>query len=426
VIDGRASGVLLHVTSLPGGRLGDPAYRFIDWLQAAGQSWWQVLPVAPPDAHGSPYSSPSAFAAWGGLLADPDAPVSRAEIDRFRAVHAEWAPGWEAFAGPGALADQVRFAREWTALRAYAAIRGVRIIGDLPIYVAPASADHAEHPELFREGLVAGAPPDKLNADGQFWGNPVYDWRAMRRDGYAWWIARMRRACSLFDLVRIDHFRGFVAGWEIPADATDARAGRWYRGPRHDLFDALRAALGPLPVIAEDLGRITPAVVRLREELGFPGMVVLVWAFARGASNPYAPDNHPVNAVACTGTHDTPTIAQWWEEVASPAERADADRQTTARGIDDPEPYWRLVRLALSSRARLAIVPMQDVLGLGASARMNRPGTEAGNWTWRLDADVLDTALASRLAGATRQAGRGPKATPSPRGSDLAPPGPLR
>ena len=229
-------------------------------------------------------------------------------------------------------------------------IRGVRIIGDLPIYVAPASADHAEHPELFREGLVAGAPPDKLNADGQFWGNPVYDWRAMRRDGYAWWIARMRRACSLFDLVRIDHFRGFVAGWEIPADATDARAGRWYRGPRHDLFDALRAALGPLPVIAEDLGRITPAVVRLREELGFPGMVVLIWAFARGASNPYAPDNHPVNAVACTGTHDTPTIAQWWEEVAS-------RRRARRRGPTDRGSWHRRSRAVLAAGPAGALIP---------------------------------------------------------------------
>jgi len=406
VADVRASGVLLHVTSLPGGRLGRHAYSFVDWLHAAGQAWWQVLPITPPDEHGSPYSSPSAFAAWGGLLADPDARVTPREIDRFRGDHADWAPGWEEFAGPDALADQVRFGREWNDLRAYAAGRGVRLIGDLPIYVAPKSADHAQHPELFREGLVAGAPPDRMSADGQLWGNPVYDWKAMRRGGYAWWIARMRRACGLFDLVRIDHFRGFVSGWEIPARATTARAGHWHRGPGHNLFDALRAALGPLPVIAEDLGRITPAVVRLREELGFPGMVVLIWAFARGPTNPYAPGNHPVNAVAYTGTHDTPTIAEWWDEVATRAERADADRQAAARGIDDPAPYWRIVRLALESRARLAVIPMQDVLGLGGEARMNRPGSEDGNWTWRLDADALDAALAERLADATRRARR--------------------
>jgi 4-alpha-glucanotransferase len=366
-----------------------------------------VLPITPPDAYHSPYSSPSAFAAWSGLLADRDAPVREPEIDRFRTAHADWAPGWEEFAGAGALADQVRFQREWLALRDYATARGVRIIGDLPIYVAPASADYVQHPELFRTGLVAGAPPDKLSADGQLWGNPVYDWPAMRRDGYAWWIARMRRMCGLFDLVRIDHFRGFVSGWEIPARAASARAGHWRRGPGHALFDALCEALGPLPVIAEDLGRITPAVVRLRQELGFPGMVVLIWAFARGAANPYAPDNHPVNAVACTGTHDTPTVAEWWALLASDAERADADRQAAARGIDDPEPHWRLVRLALASRARMAIVPMQDLLGLGAEARMNRPGTETGNWRWQLPADALDAPLAARLARATRGADRG-------------------
>jgi 4-alpha-glucanotransferase len=407
VEDVRESGVLLHLTSLPGGRLGEAAFRFVDWLAEAGQSWWQVLPITPPDAHRSPYSSPSAFAAWSGLLADPDAPVRGAEVDRFRIAHADWAPGWERFAGSGVLADQIRFEREWRVLRHYAAARGVRMIGDLPIYVAPESADHAQHPELFRIGLVAGAPPDKLSADGQLWGNPVYDWAAMRREGYAWWIARMRRMCGLFDLVRIDHFRGFVSGWEIPERATSPRAGHWGRGPGHDLFDALRMALGPLPVIAEDLGRITPAVVRLRQELGFPGMVVLIWAFARGPANPYAPDNHPVNAVAYTGTHDTPTIAEWWAHVATDAERADADLQTSARGIDDPEPHWRMVRLALASRARMAILPMQDVLGLGAEARMNRPGTDSGNWGWRLTGEALDTALAARFAEATRNARRG-------------------
>ena len=409
--DVRESGVLLHVTSLPGRRLGEAAFAFVDWLSTAGQTWWQVLPITPPDAHGSPYSSPSAFAAWAGLLADPDAPVAGAEIDRFRTAHADWAPGWEEFAGPGALADQVRFAHEWAALRAYAGARGIRIIGDLPIYIAPASADHAQHPELFRPGLVAGAPPDTLSADGQLWGNPVYDWPAMRRARYAWWIARMRRMCGLFDLVRIDHFRGFVSGWEIPVRTSNARAGRWRRGPGHDLFDALGAALGPLPVIAEDLGRITPAVVRLREELGFPGMVVLIWAFARGAANPHAPENHPVNAVAYTGTHDTPTIAEWWDDVASDAERADADRQAAAYGIDDPEPHWRMVRLALASRARLAILPMQDLLGLGAEARMNRPGSDVGNWTWQLDAEAMDADLARRLAQATGCASRGRGAT---------------
>lgn len=409
----RESGVLLHITSLPGGRLGDPAYRFVDWLESAGQSWWQVLPLHPPDAHGSPYSSPSAFAAWRGLLADPDAPVQQRDIDRFRAENADWAPGWEDFAGSGAIADQVRFAREWSALRDYAAARAVRIIGDLPIYVAPDSADHLHHPELFREGLVAGAPPDRLNEDGQRWGNPVYDWPAMRRDHYRWWVARMRRVCGLYDLVRIDHFRGFVAGWELPSNAPTAMSGHWRRGPGHALFDTLRAELGPLPVIAEDLGTITPAVIRLRDELGFPGMMVLIWAFDRGPHNPYAMARHPVNSIAYTSTHDTPTIAEWWTTVATARERADADRETGAHGIHDPEPSWRMVQLALSSRARIAILPMQDVLGLGAESRMNRPGTELGNWSWRLHPGALGPELAGRLRAASVAAGRS-TARPSP------------
>lgn len=407
----RAAGVLLHVTSLPGGRLGAPAYRFVDWLQAAGQSWWQILPVTPPDEHGSPYSSPSAFAGWPGLLADPQAPVAVREIHRFRAAHAAWVDAWEQYAGAGAIADQVRFMREWSALRDYAAARGVRIIGDLPIYVAPNSADHHGHPELFRTGVVAGAPPDALSRDGQLWGNPVYDWPVHRGTGYRWWTDRMRRMADICDLVRIDHFRGFVAGWEIPIGSPTARAGHWHRGPGRAVFDAISAELGPLPVIAEDLGRITPAVVRLRDELGFPGMVVLIWAFARGRANPYAPDNHPEHAVAYTGTHDTPTIAEWWNDVATDAERADADRQAAARGIDDPDPSWRMVRIALSSRARLAIIPAQDLLGLGAEARMNRPGVESGNWRWQLPEGALDADLAARLRSATAHAGRLPSPT---------------
>jgi 4-alpha-glucanotransferase len=406
VIGPRAAGVLLHVTSLPGGRLGDAAYRFVDWLQAAGQSWWQILPITPPDAGGSPYSSPSAFAGWPGLLADPEAPVAVRDIHRFRARHADWVPAWEAFAGPGAVADQVRFAREWHALREYAAERGIRIIGDLPIYVAPDSCDVHDHPELFRAGILAGAPPDTLSRDGQLWGNPVYNWPAHRADGYRWWIARMRRMADFCDVVRIDHFRGFVSGWEIPAGAPNAADGRWRRGPGRAVFDAMTAELGPLPVIAEDLGRITPAVTGLRDALGYPGMVVLIWAFAHGASNPYAPDNHPEHAVAYTGTHDTPTIAEWWSDVATDAERAEADHQAARRGIADPDPAWRMVRLALASRARLAIIPAQDLLGLGREARMNRPGTDTGNWRWRLGENALDPGLAARLRAATLAAGR--------------------
>lgn len=227
----RSSGVQLHITSLPGGRLGPDAYRFVDWLLDAGQSWWQVLPVGPPDRYHSPYKSRSAFAAWRGLLWDRRAPVSAAEVLDFRERSAYWIEDWERFAGRGAVLDQVRFEREWGALRRYCADRGVRLLGDLPIYVADRSADLIAHPELFQEGLVAGAPPDAYSATGQLWGNPLYDWPANRRRGYEWWVERMRRTLSLFDWARIDHFRGFVAYWAVPAGAHDAAGGHWRRGP---------------------------------------------------------------------------------------------------------------------------------------------------------------------------------------------------
>src|SRR5215203_4392487 len=219
----RSSGIQLHLTSLPDGGLGPSAYRFDDWLAAAGQSWWQTLPLGPPDRRGSPYKASSAFAAWRGLLADPAAPVSADEADAFRARHASWIGDWEAFAGRRAVADQVRFEREWSALRRHAADRGVRLIGDVPIYVAPAGADHRAHPELFQDGAVAGAPPDLFTDKGQLWGNPLYDWPALRRRRYRWWTERMRRTFELFDMARIDHFRGFVAYWAVPEGARDAR-----------------------------------------------------------------------------------------------------------------------------------------------------------------------------------------------------------
>src|SRR5438874_11731718 len=195
----RSAGVLLHPTSLPSGKLDRDAYRFVDWLAAAGQSWWQVLPLGPPDEARSPYRSPSAFAGWRGFLAEPRAPVSTAEIEEFAARHAFWAADWAAFAGRGAIADQVRFEREWGALRTYAARRGVRLMGDLPIYVAPGGADHLAHPELFQRGAVAGVPPDDYTRNGQLWGNPLYDWGTVRATRYRWWIERFRRTFELVD-----------------------------------------------------------------------------------------------------------------------------------------------------------------------------------------------------------------------------------
>ena len=402
----RACGVLLHVTSLPGGRLGREAYEFVDWLEEAGQSWWQVLPLNPPDAFGSPYTSSSAFAGWRGLLADPDAAVSRAEIRDFRACHAYWAADWERYAGPGALADQVRFEREWGALRTYAAAHGISLIGDIPIYVAEDSAEVASHPELFSRELVAGAAPDVSHPEGQLWGQPVYDWRAMHRDGYRWWIERFRRSVELIDVARIDHFRGFVAYWAVPRGAKSPLEGRWRRGPGAALFEAVEGELGHLPLIAEDLGIITPAVDRLRTQLGLLGMRIVGRGFVKRHRHRHAVAAYPEDAVVYTGTHDHPTMAGWLA-TASEEDLALVHADLEAAGIEDDDLDWALVRLALSSRARLAILPMQDVLGLGEEARMNHPGTVGnGNWQWRLERGQLSASTAARLREATAESGR--------------------
>lgn len=402
----RSAGILLHPTSLPSGRLGADARAFVDWLAAAGVGWWQMLPLTPPDGAGSPYSSSSAFAAWEGLLAEPDAPVSGEEVASFRARHAAWADGWERFAGPGALAGQVRFEREWSELRAYARERGVRLIGDVPIYVAPGGADHVQHPELFRPDGVAGAPPDDLGPEGQLWGNPLYDWEACAREGYRWWIERFRRCFELVDAVRVDHFRGFAQCWCIPDGAATAAEGHWEPGPGAALFRAVERELGALPLIAEDLGLITPDVYALRDELGLPGMVVLQFGYDGDPGNIHHPANHGEHVVAYTGTHDMPTALGWWESL---------DGAARARtGLDQADPSWSLVGQALGSRAMLAVVQAQDVLGLGAEARMNLPGTTGGsNWRWRLEPGALTPELAARLRAAVEAAGRLPATAPA-------------
>jgi 4-alpha-glucanotransferase len=412
----RSAGVQLHPTSLPRGRLGDEAYRFVDWLAAAGQAWWQMLPLGPPGEGGSPYKSPSAFAASPELLAEPDAAVSEAELAEFRAREAYWIADWERFAGERAAADQVRFDREWGALRAYAEERGVRLIGDMPIYVAPGSADHVTHPELFQDELVAGAPPDKFTDLGQLWGNPLYDWPALQRRRYDWWVERLRRASELYDLCRIDHFRAFVAYWAVPAGAADARAGFWRRGPGRAPFDAARRRLGELPLIAENLGIVTDAVERLRQELGLPGMAVLQFAFdPEEPDNPHRLHNHKQDDVVYTGTHDHDTIRAWWESLGGES-RAEAEAALGRVGIGDPDPWWALIRLALASPGVVAMVQMQDVLGLGGEARMNVPGLVAErNWSWRLEPGALTPELAARLREATAEAGRLPRA-PAPTG----------
>jgi 4-alpha-glucanotransferase len=403
----RRSGVQLHITSLPGGRLGPEAYKFLDWLAAAGQSWWQVLPLGPPDRYRSPYKSSSAFAAWALLLAEPRAPVSRAEIADFGERQSFWIGDWERFSGSGAIADQVRFQREWGALRRYGAERGVRLMGDVAIYVSPGSADHQAHPQLFQEGFVAGAPPDTYAIEGQLWGNPLYAWPALQRRGYRWWVERVRRTLELFDLARIDHFRGFVAYWSVPAGAADAIGGHWRRGPGRALFDALERSLGAnLPLIAEDLGVITPAVERLRDRVGLPGM--LVTQFGLEADQPRSAhrlENHVANRVVYTGTHDTDTARGWYESLPAGPRRF-VDAELVRHGIAERQPWWGLIRLAFASPARLAMIQAQDALGLGSEARMNDPARAGGSWRWRMEAGALKPALARRLREVTAEAGR--------------------
>ena len=403
----------LHLSSLPGGKLGPEAYRFADWLHAAGQSWWQVLPVGPPDRNGSPYKSRSAFAAWPGLLESPSAAVSPAQSPAFREREAFWIADWERFAGRDAVDDQVRFEREWGALRAYCTSLGIRLLGDVAIYVAPDSVDHRAHPELFVEHAVAGAPPDAFSDDGQLWGNPLYDWPAMRRQGYRWWVERMRRTLSLFDAARIDHFRGFVAYWVVPAGAATAVAGTWQRGPGHALFDAVAWELGGrgLPFVAEDLGVITPPVERLRDELGLPGMLVLQFGFEPDEPRSvHRLANHVEHRFVYTGTHDHDTTRGWWSGLDQA--RRDlimvelAEREIA---LDPAEPWWALIRLTLSSPARVAMMQAQDVLGLGSEARMNDPAPGSrGNWRWRMEPVALTPALAARLREVTEEAGRLP------------------
>jgi 4-alpha-glucanotransferase len=396
----RSSGVLLHVSSLPGGRLGREADRFVDWLVDAGQSWWALLPVGPPDWAGSPYASSSAFAAHAGFLEKADARVTTDELEEFVAREHYWIADWASFAGRGAAADQVRFDREWGALRRYAAERGVRLFGDIPIYVAAGAADVSAHPELFQTGVVAGAPPDALSAVGQLWGNPLYDWAAMRAQGYRWWIERLRRTFELYDLARLDHFRGFVSYWAVPEGNRTAKRGRWRRGPGAALFLAAERELGELPLVAEDLGVITPRVHQLRDKLGIPGMVVMQFGYGGPPSNLHRLENHPRRSVVYVGTHDCDTALGWWRTLSARERRA-----TRLPGI---EPHWELTEAALSSRAELAIVQAQDILGLGSEARMNMPGTSKGNWRWQLRPGQLTRRHAARLRELTAAAGRLP------------------
>jgi 4-alpha-glucanotransferase len=324
--------------------------------------------------------------------------------------------------------SQFQFHRQWRSLKRYANARGIRLMGDVPIFVAHDSADVWVNQNLFhlddrgRPTHVAGVPPDYFSATGQLWGNPLYRWDRLGADGYAWWLARLRHALGQFDLVRLDHFRGFEAFWEIPALAETAAAGRWVAGPGSAFFRRLVDVLGPLPLVAEDLGVITPAVDALRDEFGFPGMRILQFAFGDDPkSSDYRPHNFPRNCVVYTGTHDNDTTAGWFHSQAGTgttrtAAQISRERETTLHylGTDGHDISWDLIRLALASVADTAIVPVQDILSLGTRARMNLPGTAVGNWCWRFQTGDLAPASADRLGELATLYDRRPQAPAGP------------
>ena len=303
---------------------------------------------------------------------------------------------------------QFQFSTQWSGLRRYANERGIRLVGDIPIFVGDDSSDVWANQALFKlnengEALeVAGVPPDPFAATGQIWGNPVYDWLRMRADGYAWWVARIGRTLEMVDVIRIDHFRGFAAAWLVPAGDPTATGGHWERAPGGEVFAAIRRAHGDVPVIIEDLGVITPDVIALREVLGFPGMNVLQFAFGNDAANVYLPHNYRREAVVYTATHDNQTTVGWFAS-RSPAEREAIQRYI---GRDGTDIAWDLIREALASVANTVILPLQDVLRLGDEARMNVPGEASGNWSWRFRSDQLTTALAAGLREMTKSYGR--------------------
>jgi 4-alpha-glucanotransferase len=388
----RSSGVLLHITSLPSGRLDEDAYAFVDWLVEAGQSWWQLLPLHIPDEHGSPYASRSAFAGYEGLLAPPGSIHYDDGEPGEGAPEGEWLEEWVQFAGEDERRAQTRFQREWLALKRYANERGIRLIGDIPLYVSGSSCDALAHPRLFDRSMVAGAAPSLNHPEGQRWGMPVFDWPAHAAEGFAWWLARIERELELFDLLRIDHFRGLVEFWELPPEEADPSKGLWGEGPGMAFFDAIRDRIGGLPLILEDLGHITPDVVELRDALNLPGMNVV----ARVADIDWRTDS-----VIYTSTHDSDTLAGWWKRWG----REHQPQLAAGAGSREGE-HRALLQNVLGVENELVVIPAQDLLGLGSEARMNRPGTVSDeNWAWRLERP-LTAAQAATLAQWTAAAGR--------------------
>ena len=486
----RTSGILMPVSSLPSpygiGSLGAEAYRFVDFLAAAGQRYWQILPIGPTGYGDSPYQSFSAFAANPYFIDldalellthdeiarfdfGPDAPegidygalfrtrfavlelaVRRFDAgeDAFRdfcAANAFWLDDYALFmalkaengmrafslwpkdvrarrpaalaAARARLAGQVRFWQvvqylfyeQWAALKAYANAKGVEFIGDIPIYVSPDSSDLWADPSLFQvdaDGAlteVAGCPPDAFAADGQLWGNPLYNWDVHLKTGCAWWIRRLRHASAVYDVVRIDHFRGFESYYAIPARDKTAVNGVWRKGPGTAFIDVIRRKLPDVRIIAEDLGYLTDDVKALLRASGFPGMKVLQFAFDSREESDYLPHNYTQNSVVYTGTHDNTTTADW--ELSAPAgDVAFARRYLDVEG--DADFTRRFIRAALASVSDTAVIPMPDWLGLGAEARINTPSTLGGNWLWRMDPAALTDALAADILALTKLYGR--------------------
>jgi 4-alpha-glucanotransferase len=439
----RSAGVLLHLASLPPGDAFEQARRFGERIAAAGFRVWQVLPLGPSARGGNPFAPASAFAADPDL-APASGAVDRAAYARFRERHADWLEDWALFAAikavhrnagwwrwpqglrrrdaaalssaRRALADRVerarlaqyRFDAGWTALRRALATQGVRLFGDLPLYVARDSADAWAHPQLFevdvdgRPTALTGVPPDAFAAAGQLWGHPPYRWREMAASGFAWWKRRFQVQAARHDLLRLDHFRGLVAWWRVPADARNAAVGAWVRGPGRAAIDALGTVLGNVRLVAEDLGVVTRSVVSLRRELGLPGMRVLQFAFDGNRRNPHLPAQHGADTVCYTGTHDNDTTLGWWRGLS----RGERGRVARTLGIRDPDMPQALVELAWSSPAPLAIVPLQDLLALGREARLNRPGTGRGNWRWSFRWSGWPDDLESRTRAALSRHGR--------------------
>jgi 4-alpha-glucanotransferase len=387
-IQKRGAGVLLPLFSLYGdepiGTAGSPAAReFVDFLSDAGFSYWQVLPLEKIGRGNSPYDCLSAFESEP-LLAESKTPEGSAgNMDDYR-----FAVDYDA-ARNVSTAASADFDKQWSELKRYANKKGIEIIGDLPFYVSGDSKDVAEHPELFSLNLKAGAPPDYFNPDGQNWGSPTYNWKAMKADGYKWWVKRLKRAIKMYDVVRLDHFRGFSAYWGIDG----AGKGKWYKGPGADLFKTLTAQLGELPIIAENLGDIDAAANKLHVQTGFPGMRVLQFGFMGGGDNVHQPHSWDENNVAYSGTHDNTTLFDWLQKLDE-RDRAAALDYTGFNGDwwtggRNAQATKALIRTLYQSRAGIVILQMQDILGYGADTRTNVPGQADGNWRYRLTREAL-------------------------------------